>query len=66
MKTHITNEKFIETITILCSMMSIRDLADNLRLSQTSITRWMTGKNLPVQCMRLPIVKYLESKLATN
>jgi len=66
MKTHITNEKFVEILSAARSISKLtnREIADELHLSVTTVSRWLIGKNLPVQSMRPAIVKYLERRIS--
>lgn len=43
--------------------MSHRDLANECRLSVTTIGRWVEGKNRPVRAMRTPLLRYLAKKI---
>ena len=56
----VSNEEFIEAMKTLSSICPLEEFADNHLLSRTSVNRWFSGKNLPVQGMRLPIIKAIE------
>ena len=41
---------------------SHQDFADDLRLSRTTVERWVENKNLPVDAMKVPILRYIRNK----
>lgn len=55
----ISNEEFIDAVKAAIEICSLEDFCELCRLSRTSIPRWLSGKNLPVQAMRRPFVSFV-------
>jgi hypothetical protein len=55
------HEAFVMILTRALALleMSHQNLADEMRLSRTSIGRWVSGKNLPVKAIRGPILRWI-------
>ena len=60
----ITNEEFIKALESAPKdlNMTIEEIADELRISRTSVKRWSVGKGLPVQSMRKPIITWINKQ----
>jgi transcriptional regulator with XRE-family HTH domain len=54
-------DAFVAVLTVSLQQLGLHhhEFADQLRLSRTSVARWLAGKNLPVRAMRRPILRWI-------
>jgi predicted transcriptional regulator len=60
----ITDEEFIKALESAQKDfgLTIQEIADRLRISRTSMLRWISGKNFPVQSMRRQIINWINKQ----
>lgn len=60
----ITDDEFTDAIlsVVFGSNLTAEDLANLLSVSQTTMRRWVAGKNLPMQAIRRPIVAFIKRR----
>jgi hypothetical protein len=61
-------ELFVDVLIMYLSLTkkTHQNFADELRLSRTSIQRWIEGRNLPVRAMRVPMFRWIKKDIETR